>query len=438
MKSEPANRGDVQATLHAAGPAGTDWCKAGLWRLLGMLLCILCAGCMLEGCIMDPVLEEEIPAPGGGGVRLNIQIRIPASDDLSTRAESGPGGTFHTNSPGTAAESYINIADGDYRVLVFDGADRLYQPFTPDQWTVQESSPSSESIDKIYTLSGLVSGHANDQIRIMVLANWNSFDADNTSKYNNFWFNQQLADIYGNDTDFNFTLPRVQRNATTWESWQPSAPEGENGKRRAIPMFGVSELMTLPEATGKEVVSVGTDVEIPMLRAIAKIVVVDGTPSNISISDVFLSSYNTKGRFIPDVTSNPGWGMTDVQVTSPSLPAVSDAVPFSGEELHFFKSGNTYVAYVPEMDLSGFGTDERERPAINVKVNDTVTQDDNYTLRLADYGNSATSANPALLAAVLRNHIYHYTITGVSPVGLTVQYTVCPWDRQESGRITFS
>lgn len=211
-----------------------------------------------------------------------------------------------------------------------------------------------------------------------------------------------------------------ENDATKAKMWIPKDGDG-------IPMFGVQTVslsgydskynnefnpFTLEGETGEGV---------NMLRAMAKIEVIDnikkdGTAIVTSVS-LNENHYYTKGYVAPDV-SNVEY-TTDIEVANiPDAPGVG-ALP-----LPFFQEGNTFVAYVPEFAL----TDLTDRKAITVSIGQAT-----YTLSLAPYDENG-QPNEGITTypwnALLRNHIYRYTIEGVGQEiegGITITYTVCPW-----------
>lgn len=165
--------------------------------------------------------------------------------------------------------------------------------------------------------------------------------------------------------------------------------------------------------------------EIKMLRAVAKIEIVDCLPEGVEIApNVTLSAYNTIGCLIPDATNNPNWNVEETQVTSPTLP---DDVK-TAADLNFFTESKTiggkeckvYSAYVTEAKLTA------NRPHINLTVKDSDgqgTSSKDYQMAVDSYPDGQATQG---LAALLRNHIYRYEIKSASSNSLTVNYTICP------------
>lgn len=177
-------------------------------------------------------------------------------------------------------------------------------------------------------------------------------------------------------------------------------------------MFGVSAVVPLSAAVdptdndtidGVKVDGKVLDMgEIMLLRAVAKIEVLrdPADADGISLLGVKLSAYNAAGRFIPDVTANPDWGIAATQVVTPTLPA---DVKRQNGGLSFFRDGTTWRAYVPEMDL------RTDRPTLTITAGYASGANDPQEFRIA----LDNPARPGQLDYLLRNHIYRYKIWSV-------------------------
>lgn len=377
-------------------------------RLFGLLLTLSVAG-SLWSCIKESY--SDCPDPLQDKVALNLHL-VTQSPSTRTRAMG------HETEKGTDPENHINISDTDFQVLIFDADGRLIEYFEPTTKGVL----SSNSDYTIYSLAGRIAP-VSDKIRVMVLANWKSFDA--ASSYSGFQipWTLDLNDLYTDGLRWNFTMPVATDNATSEKfSWRPAiTPEA-----RLIPMFGVSVEVDLTVLSKENpVISLTGDNSIKLLRSIAKIEVIDNIEGS-AIESVSLSKYNTTGRFIPNVKENPEWNNNKTQVTTPSLPT-NETDP-AGRDLVFFNmnagSGAKahWVAYVPEMRLG-------DKELIDTRPHLDLTIDKrDYRLEFADYNSRLVpdSGWPNLL----RNHIYQYT---VNSVGAAIELTlnVLPWDLAE-------
>lgn len=369
--------------------------------LTGLLL-------LLHACMYDPIPELTDEAP----LMLNVQLTTQAA---GTRASGD------ALEDALDAEDFIDIVNRDYQILVFDGNGRFIQNLTVTQ---QRLSATDEKNKYIVALSGPLSV-SEGSVQVLVLTNWKGFDAE--AAYPELTNGTLVDDLYKEAAKNCFTMPTHTAADGALESWQPKLSES------GIPMFGVSATVPLSnavEATDSDLadgVRVNGKVldmgEIKMLRAIARIEVrlfgSDPSLNGLRLADVSLSTFNTTGRFIPDVKANASWNNEQVQVSSPTLPT---AVAQSSSALHFFAVSDFCMrAYVPEMDLAAV------RPEIGIRVADAEGSDRTFTLALDDPKPNNT------LNHLLRNHIYRYTITRVeveveTDAHLTAIVDVDPWD----------
>lgn len=356
-------------------------------------------------------------------VKLHFSLFVPNEAGLLSR-------TFgdDTGNSGSAAECAIDIQGDDYRILVFSEDDGS---FITDDVNMVNVSREDTPVTSVYTmigeipaekLEGLTSG-----FRVMIIANLKAFgntypdyfrlysaifDSGN-SAYNTY------ANIFKNGIDFNFTMPNSNNSA----AWMPSVED-----KKLIPMFGFSDVLALPDPSqaapwGDAII----DTEISMLRAIAKVEIVDNL-SNNEINGLTLTKSNDKGRYIPDITANPDWNKDDTQIITPSLPqSVSSVSGLKFVEQEKSGENTVWVCYIPEMSLTGEGA----RPNFNITVG-TIERSfpfDNYD----DVGKVVSSDH---LENVLRNHIYRYTISG-STTALEVKLEVLDWEQESEPDVHF-
>ena len=370
-------------------------------RLFALLAAFVAASCVNDN-------EPDCP-PIGQARQYVLNLRVVTSK-AATRMTRAAG---HDTEAATQAEDYIDIAGQDFLVLVFDGYGRLIQRFEPSSTVIKQGQGAAA-----YELSGVLGETSANEIQVAVIANCNSMGASNA--YDRFVLgNTFLSEMYSNGTKWNFTLPHPDGG------WQPDIEA-----KRTIPMYGCSGVKSLNEAQpsaadgNRYELKLG---EINMLRAVAKIEIVDCLPEGVEIApNVTLSAYNTQGRLIPDATNNPDWNVEGTQVTSPTLPdnvqtatglkffTESESMTIGGKEC------KVYSAYVTEANLTA------NRPNINLTVKDSEGQGSSskdYEMAVDSYTDGKATQG---LAALLRNHIYRYEIKSASSNSLTVSYTICP------------
>ena len=368
-------------------------------RLFALLAAFVAASCVNDN-------EPDCP-PIGQARQYVLNLRVVTSK-AATRMTRAAG---HGTEEATPAEDYIDIDGGDFLVLVFDGYGRLIQRFEPSSTVIKQGQGAT------YELSGVLGETSADKIQVAVIANCKSMVAGDA--YDRFVLgNTFLSEMYSNGTKWNFTLPHPDGG------WQPSKEA-----KRTIPMYGCSGVEPLGAATpskddeNRYNLNLG---EIKMLRAVAKIEVVDCLPEGVEIDpNVTLSAYNTQGRLIPDATKNPDWNVEGTQVISPTLPegvtTAADLKFFTESESMTIggKECNVYSAYVTEADLRA------NRPHIKLTVRDSGADptSKDYQMAVDEYKEGKATNG---LAALLRNHIYRYEIKSATSNTLTVNYTICP------------
>ena len=383
--------------------------------------CWLAAAGLLAGCSINDY--GTCPPDGEDGrYSLRIQMMVPNAG-IGTRASD------HKEEPGSVAENYIDI--NDLRILIYDGKDGGSLAMEIDQAEDLVKDRLSSDTYTSYTIKvGPIDPdwipNKLESFRIMVLANWNSFDSSAENIRYPFSGTSIGAEspysIYKNDRDFNFRMPQSSNES----AWLPFMAESGG---RYIPMFGISKELSI-NAANSAASSDGPTIDagrISMLRSIAKVEIVDESGGD-AIASVALSKSNQYGRFIPDITGENSnwddqWGDGTVQIVNPSLPAK----PGSLSDLKFvhgpdWENKKTFVAYIPEMDLSA------ERPFFNMYSGQKQLSPapfDNYD----ESGKVVTDEN-AHLQAVLRNHIYRYKVTVRDDASLALTLHVLPWEME--------
>lgn len=385
---------------------------------------LIAAAALFSGCISESA-DCNAPLLAAGDTRtLQLNIVVPAAENIATRAQAdgeGDDKKDHGTETGSAAENYLGFNEFDYKVLIFNKDGGLLEEFIPETTATQDANNGT-----LTTLIGPIStkdasGNRLDEIQIMVLANWRNFDG---GRYNGFTAGTTtLTAINNNSSDFNFTIPNTGSTA-----WQPSIT---SSPKRLIPMFGLSGIIEIkydnaqPLGDGSVLLP---DVETPtikMLRALAKVEVVDKLDGAGTIASVTLSTSNKTGRYIPNFTDNSSWNEEGIQVTAVSLPN-GTIEQVSG--LKFFKEtkkiNNTeetvWSAYIPEMSLPATG-----RPTFSVDYGGKEAG--TFAFDYLDGKSEPTGK----LTSVLRNHIYRFTANGLKGVSVSATLEVNPWVLEE-------
>lgn len=391
---------------------------------------LLLSAMMLAGCSIN---DYGTCPPDGEDETLKVRIDL-AVPNAATRALD------HDSETGTALENYINVADGDFRVLIFDKDGELFKEIGSDEC---EIVPVAGKRNIIYSLSTelvvpkVVATARMSQFKMMVLANWQSMqrhvDADyQYPSFEGYTINDDDRSLYkeaGNLTrsGFNFEF------STGGEEylWTPSYE-----KKWFIPMFGVSDKpIDMKEAVKmSQYDDTEPMTEIFMLRSLAKIELAYDTLSGEGITSAGWSHSFWGGRFIPDLIENSEWNQK-TQVVSPSLP---NPVPNIGAlipgaamyKLTQDEENKVWYMYIPEtyLPLNGTSTSLEDsvwpRPIIGFTYNGQ-----SYSFELDNNIDVTQGKGDGTLDRILRNHIYRYTITETSAsVDLTLN--VLPWDME--------
>ena len=412
---------------------------------------------MLVGCINNydecPPASEEANEP----LSLSIRMLVPGMGN-HTRADK-TGDTEHSTEKGIGAESSINIDANDFHLLVF-GEDG-WQMLEMDAASVEVEKEAVDGSDDLVSYT-LTSSNINNKeagfregakMQVMVLANWESFDAGSHYSFANTSIKDgaESENLFLNGTDYNFTMPV---DGTT--TWIPSTTD-----RNFIPMFGISDYITLGDMSGK---TTPIETSISMLRSLAKIEVVNQTPEEdkVEIVGCCLTWYNTKGRFIPNLLTgdNEKWNdqilpntTLTYQVSSPSLPdeettaenlnfALVDATDGNKIEVDEDEpdyADTKFVAYVPEMDLSALTPGAR--PVIEVEIavksdnGELTRQTEALFIELSEYSGK-DAINP--YDYILRNHLYRFNVKSIElGVSGKLEFIIeTPWQQtwNESGQ----
>ena len=399
---------------------------------------LLAAGLLLavSGCawVRD---DPDALLPEGSNFRMSLTVLAPSS--ALTRADRDD----DYEQTGTIAENYIDFADNDFRIALFDaGGNYLMSLAAGNQWEVYPTPVANDfsayqmecelQFPERLTPETIESIRQNG-LSALVLANWQSAGGANT--YAGLFTPddrpQPLAEVWADDTHYNFDYHRHADGS----SWRPSQTAAS---KRLIPMFGYAKTTAFTSGIGGVLNASAT---IPMQRALAKVEVLDNLKDqpNLHVEGVTMTMYNTSARFIPDVAANQKWNQVGTQVTSSSLP--KDVVTEKPEDgLSFFKdeSGKKWVAYVPEMLLPELKLNDKgevvgERPHLDIKIGSTLDfyTGGTYPAHFARYTQDMQPTVPdPSWNHILRNHIYRFE---VNKVGLTVDLHlhVIPWEPDE-------
>lgn len=385
-------------------------------------VCVVSAAIAAFSSCANDSLQDDL-SQSDGEHTVNIAIEVSASS-LMTRARVDD--EKHKFSPATEAESHIGIANNDYAIFILDGSGNYVQRFEPGAVSLQEQGDDNA----VYLLKGGLQydSKALSSIQLLVVANWANGFGGKYVDFESAIEQMVLSNAEGVDNNiytaannaFDFTMPVAN---STPKSWTPTGAQG-------IPMFGLSNSISL--ANNPDIIEV--EKRIPLLRSLAKIEILDMVPNGTggNIERCVLTSYNARGRFIPNGVANAGWNDDEsLQVTTPTLPAEMTV----GQNLEFAKytrsitldgkdvERDSFIVYVPEMD---FGRDAR--PVINVYIKGV---EDPYPIFLSEYeGGKPVEDEQGQYPSLLRNHIYKFNVISVGSAILDFEVET-PWVNTE-------
>lgn len=376
-------------------------------------VCVAFTLAALSSCVMDygDNCPERHP---GAGYMINLSV---TTGSLNTRTAG------HDPRNNTEEDSFINIAGDDFAIFILDDKGNFVDRFWPSGTSCQQPAGTEEYQYQVFGVYQPDASNMLSKIRLAVMANWRAVGG----RYNFDPTGKTLNDLYADAASFNFTIPVTPEAGGDKISWTPVI--GSKG----IPMFGVSTDIDLDKAT-----DAGIDCSISALRSVAKVEILDKIPdSPANITKCVLTSYSANGRFIPDGQKNPEWNKDGTQVTTPSMPSAVT----KETKLQFVKTQQTvsiegtevvkdcFVAYIPEMDLSGLTVSDDSRPIIEIYVEGVSTP---YIIELSEYGSDGkpkpknAQGDYSFYSALLRNHIYHYNILSIGSTILDFEVET-PW-----------
>ena len=398
-------------------------------------------GCIFEEAVTDCPDSSKTPS----SFMLNLNLTVPASADAMSRAYG------HEFEPGTDPENFIHLTypggeDGlhpDYKVFIFDkdggfvgDVDDLAESISSE---CMGMGPNGANYRLTFNLSlDPAQKERMSQFQIMVLANYLSFQETNEQDcqaYPSFNSETNLDDLYNDAENFNFQFSFKSDT----EHWRPEVD------RSGIPMFGLSQKIDIAYVIAMSEADYYEPISIPMLRALAKVEIVDNTSEGITnvgrLPMKFLS-----GRLIPNLKENPKWDDPDIQIVKSSL-AYDGGINYNvsaGSDIPLFRKPEgeitVWYMYLPEIQIP-YGNNSGSR-AVDLGLGD---QDGLYyrpafsfTFNKKQYGfeldnnieklgSSRYAKGDGSLTDILRNHIYRYTINN-SGMNVRVDLTVQPWD----------
>lgn len=367
-------------------------------------------------------IEDRPGYKEGNDLWLSVDLRSLTPN--GGRASRAADNAEHPDEAGSDAENYIDV--NDVKVLFVGPNGTVMRVLQQGDYTVVRTSETDNYTS--YTLAFKINREyfstslPNPTFQLMVVANAQgpTGAADNFEfTMENTWAKtpQQVANML---TTFSYS-------PTT--AWSPTTDENNHNH---IPMSGIVKTSyttnALDAATSQtSAFSAGT---INMQRAMAKLRIIDKIQENdptmtaVSISEVRLAGYATKGAYFPAYNeANKAWYTSG---TCPLETATMQERWYNNGPDKLYTSKNKYsesskeynafIGYMPELTTKDFHPDINTYPTFEIDVTGIDGPNSKKTYITGLPNNS-----------IVRNHIYEYSIKLEPNLKLSLEVTVNPW-----------
>lgn len=409
----------------------------------------VCITALFPSCINDYNDDSQCETVGKGdsseeGVTFEFSLVTRNAAGFSSRAliEQPEGTTMD----GSLAENYLDLDNLTF--LLFDNNRKLLRVFSPEVEAEDTDTYIKYKVRAFLNDRYFLRATTDDiTFTIVVLGNYAGLEPRRFA----YHIGQSLEEVFAADKVGTFAMPKSNGG----NGWIPTMLAHDGLASAHIPMAGMQtftvSVAALRASTVDNPYQLSSEVggkDINMLRALAKIEVTDNITPLVEnaegvvsrIEKVELVGYNTRGSIVPllgqwNVESNP---YETQYVTSVSIPTGTDGASYIGAApetnltvtngnalVDFFKTEDTgkpvFVCYLTEYAPVG---DDFSPMWIRITTSTGAegTSSTLHRLAVAPYtGNAPGAAMP-----ILRNNIYRYEITGISPT-LQLTLTVQPW-----------
>lgn len=348
-------------------------------------LTIVLAALLLGAC--NSIMDDEVCADQPSDTTTPVQIGFTlTTGDVSSRAIT------EGEEAGTGRENYIDIANNNFRILLFK-TDNTYLTALKVNRITQTGNDGTTyyvegELDEAYT-----------DFKLVVLANWGTY-----------------ADNWTSET----TIANVCEATYSYSS-------SFNINNDLIPMYGVQTYSDV-EFRADLLTELPTDID--LLRAMAKIEVTCNA-TDIVLTGATLHYYNTSGHCAPtNVYSNTAtdWDWDNDEVCHHAVHIPTDVS--SADNLPFTPTDEGYIVYVPEFDNTG--VEPKSFISVSLEHADgTEVNLDNTNIYFGEYTDEGTLVENTGFD-IVRNHWYKYDITNVDDGELIFQYRVMKWNVESS------
>lgn len=438
----------------------------------------------LQSCVTD---NEDCQAHESPVMAISFNI-VTRGDDgeiaTHTKGSITRAADIEGDIEGSGVENMLNIENNDLRYLIFDRNRQFLMDITPESTTtaIEDSNyklyevtahiPKDEYFDM--NIDGMVDFY------ILAIANYKDWGVDNFSIARN----TTIEDFLSNTSGLVMTETPNNRVLLRQEDYE-YYPGGKFFPMAGLQKFSIPGNMLKLSSTYHPYDISSNGREINMLRAIAKIEVIDkinvrevydpavdgiyfyggnddpaGQNSWLRIGKVEINGFMNQGSLIPSISQ---WINSDAdetqQVKDPTIPSsaqyilptdfpdgATDIQVTPGAQSNMFPdeyatqartdkcpvfSGYVfeYSALAPQLN----NISNTQKPYLSITTRGHTDAQGNqeaesmtYYIRLANYTNGAATSNDCL-DRMLRNHIYRFVVTGISQ-DIQVYWTVCNMD----------
>ena len=408
--------------------------------------------------VFGSCVNEELPCPAEPADSQGVTIKF----SLVTRSAVRGVGSRALVKPanpqdGSAAENYLDL--DNLRFLLFDGNQTLLRAFAPEV-NSEDSEYKTYDVKAFFPgtvedVFGVTSTASDVTFSIVVLGNYANLTPEGFSYHPG----QKLSEIFDRSSVATFAMPG--------SGWQPSVMDDNHIPMAGMQTFKISK--TSLEASTHEAPVQLYDNEISMLRALAKIEVIDriGIVDGVqlpvternSIEKAELIGHTARGSMIPTFVQ---WSLDNSietqYVTNSSVPLNATYIGYEpnaeltvtvpdAKIMNFFYDADAtdsredgcrvFSCYLTEYNPADRGTSYPMWIRITAQspgVNGEVPSSSPYRLEVAPYTNNV----PGESLSILRNNIYRYEITGVAGSDLELTVEAAPWNESPEYNIDFT
>lgn len=374
-----------------------------LVRLSAFFMALTLAGCSL---VVEPGYDCD--EPDG----INVSFRIFAGVPVASRAVEEDGST---------GENYIDPKD--LKILLFDDDDETLKLVLYDNGEMDEATHFVQLAPGYYYISTKLPSDKFDKdskFAIVALANWHSSDTKLTTDLKGHKIDAtEIGTLTVNDLKaMTFTL-NPSAEGVQPDSWMPGDDNDKDESMSWIPMFGSSHCSL--EKYGPGVNSLNLP-DVKLLRAVTKIQIFNNDKGGPIIKSIEFVNRNTIGLLVPKFEFK---GFTE-NVSEPNIPEPPGFT--SDTPLPFHRNGDSYTAYIPEMDFYDQGRRQAIRVTIDMSGDESVkwiyfTKYGSNGLPILDL-DKLDASERADWKDIKRNYIYQYTINSLA---FEFVIDVVPW-----------